>query len=73
MGVLMREPADSTPRPSGHRTTEESDRERAASGARLERAQARGAEHNVKEAAALARFANRVAAAAEAARRRDRD
>ncbi|MGH2916979.1 MAG: hypothetical protein ACRDLS_00020 [Solirubrobacteraceae bacterium] len=68
----MNERRDSTARPAGDWTPEELARERAATQARLERARARGAEVNLKEAAALARFANKVAAAAEDARRDER-
>lgn len=67
----MSEGADSTRRRAGEWTAQEVAREQAAGEARLVRARARGAEANLKEAAALARFANRVAAAAEAARRHD--
>jgi hypothetical protein len=52
-------------------TEKELARERAAAAARMTRARARGPEANLKEAAALSRFANRVAAAAAAARRHD--
>jgi len=57
---------------TGKWTPEEVAREQAASRARVARSRARGAEANLKEAAALARFANKVAAAAETARRHDR-
>jgi hypothetical protein len=58
------------PRP-GAWTEQEVARERAAAAARTTRARERGPEANLKEAAALARFANRIAAAAAAARRHD--
>jgi hypothetical protein len=64
----MSERVDSERRCGREWTAEEVAREQAAAGARVARARARGAEANVKEAAALARFANRVAAAAEIAR-----
>ena len=57
--------------PMGAWTEHETARERAAVDARMARARERGPEANLKEAAALARFANRVAAAAAAARRHD--
>jgi hypothetical protein len=69
MELTMSDGADSDRRRSGEWTAEEVAREQAAGRARVARARARGAEANVKEAAALARFANRVAAAAETARR----
>jgi hypothetical protein len=69
MKRAMSDGADGERRRTGEWTAEEVARERAAAGARIARARARGAEANVKEAAALARFANRVAAAAETARR----
>ncbi len=56
---------------AGAWTEQEVARERAAADARATRARKRGAEANIKEAAALSRFANRVAAAAAAARRHD--
>jgi hypothetical protein len=52
-------------------TADEVARERRATDSRLARARARGPEANVMESAALARFANKVAAAAAAARRHD--
>lgn len=72
MKPSMSDTADSGRRRAGEWTAQEVARERAATEARIARARARGAEANLKEAAALARFANRVAAAAEAARRHDR-
>lgn len=69
MRLAMTEAADSTSRPVGEWTAQEVARQRAADQARLARARARGPEANLKQAAALARFANRVAAAAEPARR----
>jgi hypothetical protein len=54
-------------RPAGQWTAEEVAREQAATEARIAPARARGAETNLKESAALARFANRVVAAAERA------
>jgi len=72
MEPSMSDTADSRCRRAGGWTAQEVARERAAGEARIARARARGAETNLKEAAALARFANRVAAAAEAARRHDR-
>lgn len=71
MKTSMSDTADSERGSAGEWTTQEVAREQAAGEARIVRARARGAEASVKEAAALARFANRVAAAAEAARRRD--
>ena len=50
-------------------TADEVAREQRATERRLARARARGPQASVKEAAALARFANKVAAAAAAARR----
>jgi|AntDryMetagUQ255_1029468.scaffolds.fasta_scaffold10919_1 hypothetical protein len=72
MTFSMTERPDSRARPAGQWTPEELAREEAATKARITLARARGAEANVKEAAALARFANKVAAAAEAARRHER-
>jgi hypothetical protein len=72
MELRMSHGAGSERKPTGEWTAEEVAREQAAEGARIARARARGAEANVKEAAALARFANRVAAAAEIARRDER-
>jgi hypothetical protein len=63
--------ADKNGKPTGEWTSEEVAREKAARSARSARARARGAEANVQEAAALARFANRVASAAEIARRHE--
>jgi hypothetical protein len=57
--------------PTGVWTEQETARERAAVEARMARTRERGPEANLKEVAALARFANRVAAAAAAARRHD--
>ena len=56
---------------TGAWTEHEIAREQAAAAARMARARDRGPEANVKEAAALTRFANKVAAAAAAARRHD--
>ena len=56
---------------TGAWTEDEIAREQAAAAARMGRARDRGPEANVKEAAALTRFANKVAAAAAAARRHD--
>jgi len=67
----MGDGAESQSARTGAWTEEEIERERAAHVARLERARERGPEANVKEAAALARFANKVAAAAAAAREHD--
>jgi hypothetical protein len=69
--LLMSEGAQSKPSRAGAWTAQEVARERAAAAARMARANERGPEANLKEAAALARFANRVAAAAAAARRHD--
>jgi hypothetical protein len=71
MNLSMSDGADRKRRPKGEWTSEEVAREQAADRARSARARARGAEANVHEAAALARFANRVAAAAEIARRHE--
>lgn len=71
MEPSMSDSADSRRRRAKEWTAQEVAREQAAGEARLVRARERGAEANLKEAAALARFANRVAAAAEAARRHD--
>lgn len=72
MELSMSEDADSKAKPAGEWTAEEVAREQAAGEARLARARARGAEANLKQAAALARFANRVAAAAGSERRHER-
>lgn len=72
MKASMSSEAKDGPRPRGPWTEQEIARERAAQNARVAAARARGAEAAVKESAALARFANRVAAAAEAARRHGR-
>jgi len=72
MKLSTSDAADTRRTRSGEWTPEEVAREQAASRARVARARARGPEANLKEAAALARFANRIAAAAEAARRHDR-
>lgn len=55
-------------RPIGQWTADEAAREEAATSARIERDRQLGAEQNVRAAAALARFANRVADAAASAR-----
>lgn len=69
---LVMSQASDTPRArSGVWTEEEIARERAAAVARMTRVRERGPEANLKGAAALSRFANRVAAAAAAARRHD--
>lgn len=69
--LSMSDGADSQRARRGAWTERELARERAAAAARMARAAKRGPEANVKEAAALARFANRVATAAAAARRHD--
>jgi len=69
--LVMSEASDTPPARPGEWTEEEIARERAAADARMTRARARGPEANLKDAAALSRFANRVAAAAAAARRHD--
>jgi hypothetical protein len=71
MKPSMSDRADRMRKPTGEWTAEEVAREQEATSARNARARARGAEANVKEAAALARFANRVSAAAETARRHE--
>lgn len=63
--------AESRRGPTGAWTEHEIARDRASAAARLARARQRGPEANLKQAAALARFANKVAAAAAAARRHD--
>lgn len=70
MRRVMSQRADSKDAAPGAWTAEEVAREQAATRSRLARARDRGAAHNVRESAVLARFANRVAAAAESARRR---
>ena len=72
MGASMGKRGDREARPTGPWTAEEIAREQAAHAARIARARALGPEANIKQAAALARFANRVAAAAEQARRMSR-
>lgn len=72
MTLSMSDRRERTARPAGKWTPEEVAREQAAARARIARARARGPEANLKETAALARFANKVAAAAEAARRHER-
>jgi len=67
----MSDTAKATRARPGAWTEEEIARERAAADARMTRARERGPEANLKEAAALSRFANRVAVAAAAARRHD--
>ena len=69
--LLMSDGVENKPSRPGAWTAQEIARERAAAAARVARARERGPEANLKEAAALARFANRVAAAAAAARRHD--
>lgn len=69
--LLMSDGAESRNARPGAWTEQEIARERAAAAARAARARLRGPEANLKEAAALTRFANRVAAAAAAARRHD--
>lgn len=56
---------------TGAWTEHEIAREQAAAAARMARARERGPEANLKEVAALTLFANKVAAAAAAARRHD--
>jgi hypothetical protein len=72
MELRMSDGGGSERKRMGEWTPEEVAREQAAAGARIARARARGAEANVKEAATLARFANRVAAAAGIARHDER-
>ena len=67
----MSDPSERKRARSGAWTEQEVARERAAAAARMGRAKSGEPEANLKEAAALARFANRVAAAAAAARRHD--
>ena len=69
--LLMSDSAERRNARPGAWTEQEIARERAAAAARTDRARKRGAEANLKEAAALTRFANRIAAAAAAARRHD--
>jgi hypothetical protein len=69
--MLMSDDGESKPAPTRAWTEQEIARDRAATDARLKRARERGPKANLKEAAALARFANKVAAAAAAARRHD--
>ncbi|MGH8733332.1 MAG: hypothetical protein ACREVB_06585 [Burkholderiales bacterium] len=69
--LLMSDRAQGRPSPPGVWTEREIERERAAAAWRLARARERGPGANVKAAGALARFANKVAAAAAAARRHD--
>jgi hypothetical protein len=57
------------PRPTGPWTPEEIAREEAAAKARVARDRKSGPAQNVRAAGAVARFADRVADAAEAARR----
>lgn len=71
MQAVVSDVGDSKRKRTGQWTAEEVAREQAVGERRISRARARGAEANLKEAAALARFANRVAAAAETARRHD--
>jgi hypothetical protein len=59
---------DQQSRPSGRWTAEEVAREEAAASARVARDRAAGPAENLRAAAALARFANRVADAAAARR-----
>jgi len=68
----MSQRADSRRRPTAEWTPEEVAREQAVGKARIARARADGPEANVKQSSALARFANRIAAVADSARRRDR-
>lgn len=72
MNLAMSERADNRRRQTAQWTPEEVAREQAVSNARIARARALGPETNVKQATALARFANRIAAAADSARRRER-
>ncbi len=71
IGSVMSDASETMRARAGAWTEEEIARDRAASDARMTRARERGPEANLKEAAALSRFANRIAAAAAVARRHD--